>query len=98
SLEDDRLATAIAELESGGETAADEIEVVVPVRGLQLPVTRLELATATIVRADTVDVPAEARAPEGAGAAAWEPAFLAATRVGAAAPDEEAEPQVDAGA
>ncbi len=98
SLEDDRLATAIAELESGGETAVDEIEVVVPVRGLQLPVTRLELATATIVRADTVDVPAEARAPEGAGAAAWEPAFLAATRVGAAAPDEEAEPQVDAGA
>ena len=35
----------------------DEIEVVVPLRGLQMPTTRLELATATIVRADTVEVP-----------------------------------------
>ena len=63
-----------------------------------MPVTRLELATATIVRADTVDVPAEARAAEGSGAAGWEPTFLAAARVsaGRAGPDEPASP--DAGA
>ena len=34
-------------------------------------------------RADTVEVPAEARASEGAGAAGWEPTFLAAARVSA---------------
>jgi hypothetical protein len=83
SLDGDRLNEAIAELESGGEAAEDEIEVVVPLRGLQLPVARLELATAAIVRADTVEVPPEARVSEGAGAAGWEPTFLAATRVGA---------------
>ena len=65
----------------------DEIEVVVPIRGLQMPIARLELATATIVRADTVEVPAEARASEGAGAAGWEPTFLAAARVSAGEPD-----------
>src|SRR4051794_21308725 len=81
SLDDARLATAIAELEAGGEIAEDEIEVIVPLRGLQMPVTRLELATATIVRADIVEVPGEAKAAEGSGAAGWEPTFLAATRV-----------------
>jgi hypothetical protein len=81
SLEEGRLGSAIAELEAGGEIAADEIEVIVPLRGLHMPITRLELATATIVRADTVDVPAEAKASEGSGAAGWEPTFLAATRV-----------------
>ena len=89
SLDGDRLAEAIAELEAGGETRDDEIEVVVPLRGLQMPVVRLELATATIVRADTVEVPAEARASEGAGAAGWEPTFLAAARVSASETSEE---------
>ena len=81
SLEEARLGSAIAELEAGGDIAADEIEVIVPLRGLHMPITRLELATATVVRADTVDVPAEAKAAEGSGAAGWEPTFLAATRV-----------------
>jgi len=81
SLEEGRLGSAIAELEAGGEIDADEIEVIVPLRGLHMPITRLELATATIVRADTVDVPAEAKTAEGSGTAGWEPTFLAATRV-----------------
>ena len=99
SLDAERVANAIAELEAQGEAADDEIEVVVPLRGLQLPITRLELATATIVRADTVEVPAEARASEGTGAAGWEPAFLAAARVSAGeAADGGAEPKADAGA
>ena len=73
SVDDERLTSAVAELEAGGEAAEDEIEVVVPIRGLQLPTTRLELATATIVRADSVEVPPEARSTEGAGVAGWEP-------------------------
>jgi hypothetical protein len=81
SLEDARLGAAIAELEAGGEIAVDEIEVIVPLRGFHMPITRLELATATIIRTDTVDVPPEAKAAEGSGAAGWEPTFLAATRV-----------------
>src|SRR6266542_1442260 len=43
SLDPQRLDSSIDEVEAGGEPAADEIEVVVPVRGLQLPVERLEL-------------------------------------------------------
>ena len=81
SLNTDRLAAAIAELEAGGDVTDDEIEVVVPVRGLQMPVVRLELAAVTVVRADAVEVPVEARACEGAGAAGWEPIFLGAARV-----------------
>jgi hypothetical protein len=99
SLDARRLSTAIEEIEAGGEAGDDEIEVVVPLRGLQLPVVRLELATATIVRADTVEVPAEARAPEGGGAAGWEPTFLAAARVSAdESREDDAEPRPDAGA
>ena len=98
SLDAERLTSAIAELEAGGEATEDEIEVVVPVRGLQLPATRLELATATIVRADTVDVPAEARSNEGAGVAGWESVFLAATRVGTREGEEEDEAEPDVGA
>jgi len=95
SLGAERLEAAIAEVEAGGEPAADEIEVVVPIRGLQLPVERLELATATLVRSDVVEVPAEARTWEGSGAAGWQPTFLAATRVGASTGDDGAQ---DAGA
>lgn len=96
SIDDTRLGTAISELEAGGDIAEDEIEVIVPLRGFHMPIVRLELATATIVRSDTVDVPAEARAPEGSGAAGWEPTFLAATRVSES--DAEDGPSVDAGA
>jgi hypothetical protein len=98
SLDGNRLGAAIAELQAGGETRDDEIEVVVPLRGLHMPVVRLELATATIVRADTVEVPAEARASEGAGAAGWEPTFLAAARVKASEATDDAERNPDAGA
>ncbi len=96
SVDEARLRAAIEELEAGGEIAADEIEVIVPLRGFQMPVTRLELATATIVRADAVDVPSEARAAEGSGTAGWEPTFLAATRVSAS--DSGGGPSTDAGA
>jgi hypothetical protein len=100
SLDAERLTRTIAELEAGGEATEDEIEVVVPLRGPQLPTTRLELATATIVRADTVEVPAEARSTEGTGVAGWEPVFLAATRIGTrdvdTEGDDDAQPDIGA--
>ena len=96
SLDRERLEAAIDELEAGGEAVEGEIEVIVPLRGLQMPVVRLDLATALLVRADTVDVPAEARTTEGMGAAGWEPTFLAVARF--AEPDPDAEDAPDVGA
>jgi hypothetical protein len=92
ALDDERLERAIEELQSSGEVDEGEIEVIVALRGLQMPVARLELPTATIIRADRVEVPAEARAGDGLGVSPWEPAFLAVVRVeepdaGAAAVD-----------
>ncbi len=95
SLDGPRLGASLAELEAGGEPAEDEIEVVVPIRGLQMPVERLNLATASIIRADAVEVPPEARTSEGAGAAGWQPTFLAVARIGEPAEGEES---ADAGA
>jgi hypothetical protein len=88
SLEPDRLEGAISEFDAPAEIAAGDIEVIVPLRGLQLPVERLSLAAASIVRADTVEVPKEARAFEGSGAAAWEPTFLAVCRIEAGDGDD----------
>ncbi len=87
TLDDDRLATAIEELQAGGDADHDQIEVIVPLRGLQMPVARVDLATASIVRADTVEVPAEARSAEGLGVSPWEPAFLAVVRIDEPGPD-----------
>jgi hypothetical protein len=96
SLDRDRLEAAIDEIEARGEATEGEIEVIVPLRGLQMPVARLDLATASIVRGDTVDVPGEARATDGMGAAGWEPTFLAVARF--AEPDPEAEDAADVAA
>lgn len=87
SLDDDRLELAIAELEAGGDTDDAQIDVVVPLRGLQMPVARLDLAGASIVRSDTIEVPAEARSSDGLGVSPWEPAFLAVVRADAPSPD-----------
>ena len=81
SLERDRLDAAIAELEVGADVGVGQIEVIVPLRGLQMPIARLDLDNVSIVRADTVDVPTEARNGDGLGGSPWEPAFLAAVLV-----------------
>ena len=81
SLDDDRLAATIEELEDGGELAQGEVEIAVPLRGFQMPISRLELAEVTIVAAASVEVPAEARASDGLGASPWEPTFLAVARI-----------------
>lgn len=92
SLDDERLRASISELEANADANVGEIEIVVPLRGLRMEGTRIDLATGTIVRADTVDVPAEARASEASGGAGWEPTFLAAARVHANHEDEDDEP------
>ena len=81
TLEADRLDAAIDEVEQGLDVDAGQIEVIVPLRGLQMPVARLELDPVSIVRADTVEVPAEARSSDGLGVSPWEPAFIAVVRV-----------------
>ena len=91
-LDDARLDGVIEELQHQGEAERDQIEVVVPLRGMQMPVARLDLATASIVRSDTVEVPPEARSSDGLGVSPWEPAFLAVARI-----DEDRE-EVDRGA
>jgi hypothetical protein len=96
TLDDQPLEDAMEELLVLGETAEGEIEIAVPLRGFQMDAERVELASATIVRSDTVDVPAEARGTDGMGAAGWEPTFLAVARVDATpAPDAAGDPDED---
>ena len=100
SLDDTRLTSAISELQANGDATEREIEVVVPLRGLRMETQRLDLATASIIRADSVDVPAEARSSESSGGAGWEPTFLAVTRVSrdpAREPGDDSERGPDAG-
>src|SRR5262249_5561973 len=80
TIDDTRLAEAIAELEGSEAMPVGEAEIVVPLAGFHMPTTRLELGMATLVRADTVEVPEEAAHPEGTRKAGWEPHFLAAVR------------------
>ena len=91
SLDEGRLRAGTAELEAHADAGEGEIEVVVPLRGLRMEGTQLKLATATIVRADTVEVPAEARASEASGGAGWEPTFLAVAAVPAAGDSRDQE-------
>jgi hypothetical protein len=81
TLDDVRLEAAMEELLELTEVVPGEIEIAVPLSGFHMDVERVELAHATIVRADIVEVPSEARAAEGMGGAAWEPTFLVVARV-----------------
>ncbi|HEY8466516.1 MAG TPA: hypothetical protein VIL04_06920 [Solirubrobacterales bacterium] len=81
TLDDTRMAAAIEEISSLADAREDEVDIIVPLRGFQMDADRLRLDGVTIVRSDIVDVPAEARAPEGMGAAAWEPTFIACARI-----------------
>lgn len=81
SLESDRLDAALAYLETG-TGLEDVVDVVVPIVGLQMPVRRAEVGGVTLVRADTVDVPPEARRPDGLARTAWEPQIVAWIRTG----------------
>ena len=89
TLDDVKLAAAVDEVVDLGEAALGEVEIAAPLRGFHMDVERLELAGATIVRSDTVEVPAEARAAEGMGGAGWEATFLVVARVDALGATEE---------
>lgn len=80
-IDDERFAAAVAEIEDCAEPEEGEVEAIVPLLGLQMSSTRLELCGASIVRADAVDVPAEAARGERPSGAAWEPTFLISARV-----------------
>jgi len=76
-LDRERVGVAIGELEGAAKPARGDSMLVTPLIGLQLPLERLELAGASVVRADLADVPAEARRVERSGTAPWEPVYLA---------------------
>jgi hypothetical protein len=98
SLDERRLEHALSELEASGEPPVDdESEVVVPLFGFQMPVSRLELAGGTLVRAEAVDAPSELRGTDGAHRAAWEPLFCAAVRRRLPAPDRNGDHPADEG-
>ena len=83
SLDRDRLEAALSVLDA--ETGdVDEAEiVVVPVVGLKMSLTRLNLPHGVqLVRADSFEAPIEAMRSEGMGRAAWEPQFLAIAEQG----------------
>jgi hypothetical protein len=76
-LEKPRLEAALRELEAEARDAVEADVLITPLVGLQMPLARLELPGVRILRADTVDVPAEAARSEGMQRSAWEPQFLA---------------------
>lgn len=80
-VDDERFAAAIAEIEDCTEPEAGEVEAIVPLVGFQMPATRIDLNGASLVRADAVDVPADAARGERPSGAAWEPTFLISARV-----------------
>ena len=77
TIDPNRLEAALAELECSGQIQGNQIEVVVPIVGLQMSVSRLELAEVSLVRTDIVEAPPEAIEASGAGRAEWESQFLA---------------------
>jgi hypothetical protein len=82
SLEKTRVERALRELEAEAADPSEADSILVPLVGLQMPLTRLELGGTRIVRADTVEAPPEALQSEGMRRSSWEPQFLALTDVG----------------
>ncbi len=89
TLDDVKLTETIEELLDCGEASLGEVEIAVPLRGFQMELEKLELAGATIVRSDTVDVPPEARGSDGMGGAGWEPSFLVVARIDAIGAEDD---------
>jgi hypothetical protein len=81
TIDPERLERILREIEFGSSDAISPgRNVFCPLVGLQLPVTKLELATATIVRAEVTELPPDALRSEGMGRAAWEPQFVAVAK------------------
>ncbi len=80
-IDEDRFGAALEEVEECSDPEAGEVEAIVPLVGFQMPTARVELNGAAIVRADTVDVPAEAARSERRPGGEWEPTFVICARV-----------------
>jgi hypothetical protein len=62
SLSDGRFEAAMRELEQGAEEPEGDTETMVPLIGLDMPLSRIQLPQATLIRTDAYEVPPEARA------------------------------------
>jgi hypothetical protein len=83
SLDRERLDGALAVLDAQVGDVDEADLLIVPIAGLRMPGTNLPLPHGVrIVRADTIEAPAEAMRSEGMGRAAWEPQFLAIAEQG----------------
>lgn len=82
-IDEDRFSAALEEVEECSDPEAGEVEAIVPLIGFQMPTAMLELKGASIVRADAVEVPAEAARSDRTATAGgdWEPTFLISARV-----------------
>jgi len=77
-IEKPRLDAAIHELEAEVRDVSEAEVLLVPLVGLQMSLAHLELPCGVlIVRADTIDAPAEATGSVGMERSAWDPQFLA---------------------
>lgn len=81
AIEGDDLRECLGEIVSADEPVGGEVELVVPLIGLRLPTSRIELAGVELVRSDLIEVPDEARRGERRPNGTWEPTYLAATRI-----------------
>jgi hypothetical protein len=80
-VDEERFSAALAEVEDCAEPESGEVEAIVPLIGFQMDAARVELKGATIVRADTVDVPPEAARGDRSSGGEWEPTFLISARL-----------------
>jgi hypothetical protein len=78
SLDRERLDGALAMLDAEARQADDAEVLLVPIVGLRMSQSRLQLPHGVrVVRADSIDAPIDAMRSEGMGRAAWEPQYLA---------------------
>jgi hypothetical protein len=78
ALDRDRLEEALLTLDAEARDADDAEVVIAPIVGLRMTMPRLSLPNGVrVVRADSIEAPADAMRSEGMGRAAWEPQFLA---------------------
>jgi hypothetical protein len=91
SLDHERLRNALTVLEAETRGVEEADVLIAPLVGLRMPLPRLQLAHGVqIVRADAIEVPAEAKLSGGMGRAAWEPQFLAIAEQGEGSESAEA--------
>ncbi|MDX6603843.1 MAG: hypothetical protein QOF23_352 [Solirubrobacterales bacterium] len=78
SLDRERLEDALSTLDAESRDPDDADVLIVPIVGLRMSMPSLQLPSGVrVVRADSIDAPADAMRSEGMGRAAWEPQFLA---------------------